>query len=99
MLTQLNPALWLRTPKGVGLCHFVIDYSCESDLIWVVADDATGEIWAWPNPDVRFVPNVSLGAPRQSDIACLGCRAAAGTMHNPGCPQAEADRKFVEADV
>ena len=76
MITQLRPALWLQTPKGVGLAHFVIDYGEEHDLIWVVADDATGEIWAWPNPKVRFIKNVSLDAERVAGQAAGG--------HDPG---------------
>jgi len=63
-MLQLKPSVWLSTPKGVGLCHFVIDYGEEHDLLWVVADDATGEIWTWPNTKVRFIPNVSLDATR-----------------------------------
>lgn len=67
MILQLNPTLWLKTPKGVGLCHFLIDYGEEHDLLWVVADDETGELWAWPNPQVRAVPNISLGAKREDE--------------------------------
>ena len=63
-MLQLNPTIWMRTPKGVGLCHFVIDYGEEHDLLWVVADDATGELWTWPNPEVRLIPNKSMDAPR-----------------------------------
>jgi len=65
MITQLRPTIWMTTPKGIGLCHFVIDYGEEHDLLWVVADDATGEIWTWPNTDVRLIPNVSLAATRK----------------------------------
>ena len=43
MIVQLRPTLWLKTPKGVGLAHFMIDYGEEHDLLWVVIDDATGE--------------------------------------------------------
>ena len=64
MILQLDPPVWLRTPKGVGLCHFIIDYGAEHDLMWVVADDATGQIWTWPNPKVRMIANQSLDAPR-----------------------------------
>ena len=63
---QLNPPLWLKTPKGIGLCHFLIDYGPEHDLLWVVAQDGTGEIWTWPNTQVRFIPNLSLDAPRNA---------------------------------
>lgn len=64
MMLQLNPPLWLSTPKGVGLCHVLIDYGAEHDLLWVVAQDDTGEIWTWPNPQVRLIPNLSLDARR-----------------------------------
>lgn len=66
-LLQLKPTIWLQTPKGPGLAHFVIDYGEEHDLLWVVFDDATGEIWCWPNPQVRAMTNVSLDAKRQND--------------------------------
>lgn len=65
VIHQLNPTIWMNTPKGVGLCHFLIDYGEEHDLMWVVADDATGQIWMWPNPDVRLIKNLSLGAKRE----------------------------------
>ena len=40
MITQLNPPLPLRTSKGDGLAHFVIDYGPESHLMWVVLNTA-----------------------------------------------------------
>jgi hypothetical protein len=64
MMLQLNPTIPLETPNGPGLCHLVIDYGEEHNLLWVVADDATGEIWAWPNQKVRFPKNISFGAMR-----------------------------------
>lgn len=64
MILQLKPTIWLETPKGLGLAHFLIDYGEEHDLLWVVIDDATGEIWTWPNPKVRGIKNVSLDAIR-----------------------------------
>jgi hypothetical protein len=64
-LTQLMPSIPLRTPKGGGEAIAVIDYGPEADLVWVVIDDATGEVWGHPNRDVRGFPNYSLGAPRK----------------------------------
>lgn len=66
MITQLKPTIWLDTPIGRGLAHFLIDYGEEHDLLWVVFDDKTGEIWTWSNPQVRAVPNISLGALREA---------------------------------
>jgi hypothetical protein len=61
MLLQLNPPIPLVTPLGKGLAYMVIDDGPEFDLCWVVAQHAGGEIWTWPNPDVRAVENITQG--------------------------------------
>ncbi len=61
MIVQLNPAIELQTPKGLGICHFLIDYSIESDLFWVVFIHETGECWTFSNPEIRATKNISLG--------------------------------------
>lgn len=61
MILQLNPPIPLNTPKGEALCHFLIDYGPESDLLWVCFQQLTGEIWTWNNKEVRADKNISLG--------------------------------------
>jgi hypothetical protein len=61
MIHQLNPPLWLNTPKGLSLCHFMIDYGLDSDIVWVCFQHDTGECWSWENKDVRIAPNVTVG--------------------------------------
>ena len=61
MILQLNPTIPLTTPLGRALCHFLIDNGDEHHLLWVCIQDDTGEIWVWPNPDVRGRPNLTLG--------------------------------------
>jgi hypothetical protein len=53
MIKQLNPALPLHTPKGRGWAHFLIDYSQEHDLLWVVFLNETGECWTFPNSNTN----------------------------------------------
>ena len=60
MMTQLNPALPVITPKGKGIAHIVIDYGVEADLIWVVFQD-NGECWSWRNQDIRAERNITYG--------------------------------------
>ena len=60
MLTQLQPTIPLLTPKGKGFAHFVIDYSQEHDLLWVVFLDETGECWTFSNADIRLQSNFTL---------------------------------------
>ena len=60
--TQLNPALPVRVEgKGQGYAFAVIDYGQEHNLIWVVALDASGEIWCSPNPKVRMQNYWTMG--------------------------------------
>jgi hypothetical protein len=60
--TQLDPSLPMTVEgKGDGYALAVIDYGPEHHLIWVVAIDATGEIWSAANPDVRMQSNWTLG--------------------------------------
>ena len=60
-MIQLNPQIPLDTPKGRGQAVMVIDYSEEHDLMWVVIDDTTFEVWTWKNSEVRGVPNTTMG--------------------------------------
>jgi hypothetical protein len=71
-ITQFNPPLPLKTSKGSGLAHFVIDYGPESHLMWVVFLDADGACWTVPNPEIRMAPNWSFNrrpAPQGRDAA------------------------------
>jgi hypothetical protein len=61
MMIQLNPPLPLQTPKGEGLAHFLIDYSIEDNLYWVVFIKDTGECWTFSNPEIRACKNISIG--------------------------------------
>lgn len=61
MILQLDPPLPLVTPKGPGLAHLVIDYGVEAHLLWVVALNDGGECWTFPNPQVKFEFNPTMG--------------------------------------
>lgn len=71
MLLQLNPPIWLSTPKGDALAHVLIDYGPDHDLLWTAFVKSTGECWTFPNKDVRAVKNISLGMNTGSDIAVI----------------------------
>jgi hypothetical protein len=59
---QLEPAVPVNVEgKGHGYAFAVIDYGQEHNLIWVVALDASGEIWCSPNPKVRMLNNWTMG--------------------------------------
>lgn len=61
MIIQLTPTIPMLTPKGDGYALFLIDYTQEHNLMWVVAIDSTGEIWTFQNPEVRMHKNITMG--------------------------------------
>ena len=62
MIIQIDPPIPVYVmEKGTGLAHFLIDYSCEHHLYWVVFLDDTGECWTVENPDIRAQKNISIG--------------------------------------
>lgn len=81
MITQLNPPLPMKTSKGDGWAHFVIDYGPESALFWAVFMDDDGACWVVPNREVRMYFNWSLGRrkPDASPPTAPGDEAAART--------------------
>ena len=68
MIIQVNPTLPLETPHGKGFAHFVIDYSQEHDLLWVVFLDDSGECWTFQNSEIRIQKNLSIGRKQTSVI-------------------------------
>lgn len=61
MILQLNPTIPLETPRGKGFAHFLIDYSQEHDLLWVVFLDENSECWTFQNSEIRIQKNLSIG--------------------------------------
>lgn len=79
MFQQLNPSIPMHTPKGDGYAIGVIDYSQEHNLSWVVAMNATGEIWVVPNSQVKLQWNYSLG---RGNIKPVDCKLPDGVEVN-----------------
>lgn len=64
-MLQLNPPLELETPKGCGWCHFATWNSIEHSIYWTVFLH-TGEIWTFPNEQVRACKNITADRPKPS---------------------------------
>ena len=60
-ILQLHSPLPLSTPKGLALCHLVINEGIEHDLQFVCFIDASGECWTFRGPEVRAVKNITMG--------------------------------------
>ena len=76
-MTQLNPPIPVTTPKGDGYAHFLIDYSAEYDLNWVVFLNDSGECWTFNNRAIRAQKNITLGRKVLSRMASDRPEAAA----------------------
>lgn len=63
-IIEIQKEIWLETPKGQGIAHFLMDNGPEADLYWIVALE-NGECWTFANPDIRFCKNITLG--REND--------------------------------
>lgn len=61
-MLQLNPPLWLQTPKGPGLAHLVQGDTIEQSLYWTVFLES-GQIWTFPNEMVRAFKNYTAERP------------------------------------
>jgi hypothetical protein len=64
MTLQLDPPVWLETPKGPAYAYLVIDYGMDYHLLWVCFLKETGECWTFPNPEVRLATNPTM------DVRC-----------------------------
>lgn len=69
MILQLNPPIpmYVHELKECGLAHFLIDYSPEHHLKWVVFMDKTSEIWVFDNTKVRAQYNFTMGRIAKED--------------------------------
>jgi hypothetical protein len=69
MILQLQPPLPVKTNRGTGLAHFLIDEGIEHDLFWVVFLDESGECWTFRNSDIRAQKNITQGREHISAIS------------------------------
>lgn len=62
MMLQLNPPIpvWVED-QGEGYALGWINISQEHHLIWIVAFNATSEVWEIPNPRIRLQVNWTMG--------------------------------------
>lgn len=51
----------VMTPKGKGMIWLVIEYGHESDTIYNIIINETGEMWQYTNKDIRVTNNITFG--------------------------------------
>jgi hypothetical protein len=50
----------VSTPKGDGTIWLVTDYGHETDTIYTIIINATGELWQFVHKDIRVKPNITF---------------------------------------
>jgi len=51
----------VSTPKGDGILFFVIDYGHESNTIYTIIINDTGEMWQFTHKDLVVKSNITFG--------------------------------------
>ena len=53
--------LEVTTPKGDGVVWLVTDYGHETDTIYTVIINESGELWQFRHKDIRVKSNITFG--------------------------------------
>ena len=49
-----------KTPKGDGVIFLVTDYGHETDTIYTIIINQTGELWQYTHKDLIVKPNITF---------------------------------------
>ena len=50
----------VSTPKGNGIIWLVTDYGHETDTVYTVIIDETGELWQFTHRDIKIRKNITF---------------------------------------
>ena len=51
----------VTTPKGDGIIWLVTDYGHETDTIYTIIINTTGELWQYCHRDIKVKSNITFG--------------------------------------
>lgn len=52
--------LEVKTPKGDGVVWYLIDYGHETDTVYTIIINDTGELWQFTHRDIIVKPNITF---------------------------------------
>lgn len=61
MIHEFINRVEVSTPKGDGVLFYVIDYGHETDTIYTVIINDTGEMWQLRHKDIIVKANITFG--------------------------------------
>jgi hypothetical protein len=60
MIHEFTNRIEVITPKGDGIILYLIDYGHETDTIYTVIINSTGEMWQFTHKDIIVKPNITF---------------------------------------
>ena len=60
MIFEPSNRIDVSTPKGDGIIWLVTDYGHETDTIYTVIINETGELWQFIHKDIIVKPNITF---------------------------------------
>ena len=60
MIYEPSNRLEVSTPKGDGVVWLVTDYGHETDTIYTIIINDTGELWQFSHKDIIVKPNITF---------------------------------------
>lgn len=60
MIYEPSNRLEVTTPKGDGVVWYLIDYCHETDTIYTIIINDTGELWQFTHRDIIVKPNITF---------------------------------------
>ena len=60
MIYEPSNRLEVKTPKGDGVVWYLIDYGHETDTVYTIIINDTGELWQFTHRDIIVKPNITF---------------------------------------
>jgi hypothetical protein len=60
MIYEPHNRIDVTTPKGDGIIWLVTEYGHETDTMYTIIINATGELWQFTNRDIIVKPNLTF---------------------------------------
>lgn len=60
MMYEPSNRVEVNTPKGPGVIWLVMDYGHETDTVYTVIINDTGEFWQFTHKDIRVKNNITF---------------------------------------
>jgi len=60
MIYEFRNRIEVTTPKGDGIILYMIDYGHESDTIYTIIINETGQMWQYTHSQIIVKPNITF---------------------------------------